>query len=84
MNLAESNNLNKVALQTNHEIKNEEELNELSDVYKDLTNAYKKLDELQFKYKGADYNVWKDILRDLLNYDIQTSMQEYMEKYHSN
>jgi len=84
INLAESNNLDKATLRTSHKIKSEEELNELSDAQKDLTNAYKKLDELQFKYKDTDYNIWKDILRDLLNYDIQTSIQEYMEKHHSN
>lgn len=84
INLAELDNLDKATLRTNHKIKNEEELNELSNAYKDLTNAYKKLDELQFKYKDTDYNTWKDILRDLLNYDIQTSIQEYMENHHSN
>ena len=42
INLAESDNLDKATLRTNHKIKNEEELDELSNAYKDLTNAYKK------------------------------------------
>lgn len=80
INLSESDNMNKIELITNHEIKNEEELKELSQVYSTLNTAYQKLDELQFKYKNLDYNIWKNILRDLLNYDVQTSIQEYYEK----
>lgn len=80
INLSESDNMNKIELITNHEIKNKEELKELSQVYSTLNTAYQKLDELQFKYKNLDYNIWKNILRDLLNYDVQTSIQEYYEK----
>lgn len=80
INLSESDNMNKIKLTTNHEIKNEEELEELGKVYSTLNKAYQQLDELQFKYKNPDYNTWKNILRDLLNYDIQTSIQEYYEK----
>ena len=80
INLSESDNMNKIELITNHEIKNEEELKELSQVYSTLNTAYQKLDELQFKYKNLDSNIWKNILRDLLNYDVQTSIQEYYEK----
>lgn len=80
INLSELDNMNKIKLTTNHEIKNEEELEELGKVYSTLNKAYQQLDELQFKYKNPDYNTWKNILRDLLNYDIQTSIQEYYEK----
>lgn len=80
INLAESDNLNKTELTTNHKIENKEELEELSKVYSTLNKAYQQLDELQFKYKNSDYSTWKNILRDLLNYDIQTSIQEYYEK----
>ena len=80
INLSESDNMNKIKLTTNQEIKNEEELEELGKVYSTLNKAYQQLDELQFKYKNPDYNTWKNILRDLLNYDIQTSIQEYYEK----
>lgn len=80
INLSESDNLNKIGLTTNHKIENREELEELGNVYSTLNKAYQQLDELQFKYKNPDYNTWKNILRDLLNYDIQTSIQEYYEK----
>lgn len=80
INLSESDNMNKIKLTTNHEIKNEEELEELGKVYSTLNKAYQQLDELQFKYKNSDYSTWKNILRDLLNYDIQTSIQKYYEK----